>query len=56
MLFFLPEEGAERAGNARPGHVEASASAVFLIGYGTVRFVAGFFRDRTPATSAPATR
>lgn len=45
MIFFLPEEGAERAGNARSGHAEASASAVYLIGHGTVRFAAEFFRE-----------
>ena len=43
--YFLPEEQTRRARNARSGHVEAPVSAVFLIGYGTVRFIAEFFRE-----------
>jgi phosphatidylglycerol:prolipoprotein diacylglycerol transferase len=34
-----------RAGNVRTGLVKAAVSAEFLIGYGTVRFVAEFFRE-----------
>lgn len=39
------EGGRQRDGNFRPGHVEAAVPALLLTGYGTVRFIAEFFRE-----------
>ena len=44
-VIFPAGRGGARAGNARPGHVKVAVSAVFLIGYGAVCFVAEFFRE-----------